>query len=106
MTQVEPDKPVSLWSVSVTGTGAYKIPSIDGLWGSPKVSPDGNNIAFTRVRAQTGAQTGARELWLMGSQGESPHLIQTAEPQSTFSDVAWAPGGRRLVPPPRWLCHV
>ncbi|UWZ84438.1 serine/threonine-protein kinase [Occallatibacter riparius] len=88
----QPEMPVSLWSISLTGNGDEKVASIDRLWGSPKVSPDGNTIAYTRVRVQTGA----RELWLMGSHGESPHLIQTAGPQSSFSGLAWAPGGRRL----------
>jgi len=93
ITQAEPEQPVHLWSISLTGAGTQKIASVDELWGSPKVSPDGNTIAYTRVRTQTGA----RELWLMGSHGDSPRLIQTAGPQSSFSDVAWVPGGRRLV---------
>jgi Tol biopolymer transport system component len=66
---------------------------IEGLWGSPKVSPDGKTIAYTRLRVQTGA----RELWLMGSHGESRRLIQSAEPRSSFSDLAWAPDGHRLA---------
>ena len=93
VTQTEPESPVSVWSISLTGGGKKKIASVDGLWGAPKVSPDGNTIAYTRIRVQTGA----RELWLMGSHGESPRLIRTAEPQSSFSDLAWAPSGRRLA---------
>jgi len=93
ITQAEPEMPVSVWSISLTGSGKEKIASVDGLWGAPKVSPDGNTIAYTRVRVQTGA----RELWLMGSHGESPRQIQIAEPQSSFSDLVWAPGGRRLA---------
>ena len=93
ITQAEPEMPVSLWSISLTGSGNEKIASVDGLWGSPKVSPDSSTIAYTRVRTQTGA----RELWLMGSHAESPRLIQTAGPRSSFSDLAWAPGGRRLA---------
>ena len=91
--QTEPEKPGSLWSVSLSGPETQKVASIDGLWGSAKVSPDGNTIAYTRIRTQNGA----RELWLMGSNGQSPHLIQMAEPESSFADLAWAPGGGRLV---------
>lgn len=93
VTQAEPGMPVSLWSISLTGSGSGKIAAVDGLWGAPKVSPDGSTIAYTRVRVQTGA----RELWLMGSHGEFPRPIQTAKPQSSFSDLAWAPSGRRLA---------
>ena len=68
ITQAEPEMPVSLWSISLTGSGNEKIASVDGLWGSPKVSPDGSTIAYTRVRTRPGA----RELWLMGSHAEYP----------------------------------
>ena len=91
--QNEPVGPVSLWSISISGPETQKVAAVDALWGSAKVSPDGTKIAYTRIRTQSGA----RELWLMGSHGESPRLIQAAGPQSSFSEVAWVPGGNRLV---------
>ena len=61
--------------------------------GRARISPDGSNIAYARLRSAFGA----REIWLMGPHGESPHKIRTAENQSTFRDIAWSPAGNRIA---------
>ena len=86
-------RPVSLWSISTDGAEAQKIASVDGLWGTPRVSPDGSRIAYMRIHTQSGAG----EIWLMGPKGEDPRLIKIADSQSSFSNLAWAPTGQRLA---------
>jgi Tol biopolymer transport system component len=58
-----------------------------------RISPDGSTIAYARLRSPLGA----REIWLMGSQGESPHKILTAENEYSFRGIAWSPAGNRIA---------
>jgi len=88
-----PGKPSIVWSITVLGGEAQKLAEIEDMFGGGTVSPDGFNIAYQRLRSVIGA----REIWVMGSHGESPHKILTAENQGTFRDIAWSPTGNRLV---------
>jgi serine/threonine protein kinase/Tol biopolymer transport system component len=88
-----PGKPVSFWSVSTAGGEPQKLAEVEDTPGEAKVSPDGANIAYARRRTTVGA----REIWLMGAHGESPHKILTAENQSAFFEFAWSPTGSRIV---------
>jgi dipeptidyl aminopeptidase/acylaminoacyl peptidase len=63
------------------------------MYGGGTVSPDGSNIAYQRLRSVIGA----REIWVMGSRGESPHKMLTAENQALFKGIAWSPKGNRLA---------
>jgi Tol biopolymer transport system component len=63
------------------------------MFGGGAISPDGSNIAYQRLRSAIGA----REIWVMGSHGESPHKILTAENQAIFKGIAWSPTGSRLA---------
>jgi hypothetical protein len=58
-----------------------------------QVSADGSYIAYRRVLGVFGG----REIWLMGSHGESPHKILTAGEQSGFGGIAWSPAGGRFA---------
>src|SRR4029077_9770457 len=66
---------------------------VEDMFGGGSVSPDGSNIAYQRLRRAIGA----REIWVMGSHGESPHKILTAENQAIFKGIAWSPTGSRLA---------
>src|SRR5262249_53185662 len=88
-----PGKPVSLWSVPIDGHTPEKLADIDGLQGAGSISPDGSFIAF----AKNQSAIGAREIWLMGPRGESPHKILTAEYKSRFWMIAWSPAGNRIA---------
>jgi serine/threonine protein kinase/Tol biopolymer transport system component len=88
-----PGKPVSVWSVPVRGAVAQRLADVEDMSGLPRISPDGSSIAYTRLRSTFGA----REIWLMGPRGESPHKIQTSENQFTFMDIAWSPAGNRIA---------
>jgi serine/threonine protein kinase/Tol biopolymer transport system component len=87
------EKPVSLWSISTMGGAGQKLAEVEDISGGGKVSPDASHIAFERMRGATGA----REIWVMGSHGESPHKILTAENEAIFDGIAWSPTGDRLA---------
>ena len=86
-------KPASLWSISTAGDAEQKLAEVEDMYGGGKVSPDGSHIAFEKMRGATGA----REIWVMGSHGESPHKILTAENEAVFDGIAWSPAGNRLA---------
>jgi serine/threonine protein kinase/Tol biopolymer transport system component len=88
-----PGEPVSLWSFPVLGGAPQKLADVEDMSGRARISPDGSNIAYSRLRSAFGA----REIWLMGPHGESPHKIQTAENQFTFMSIAWSPAGNRIA---------
>lgn len=88
-----PGKPSTVWSIPIQGGEAQKLAEVEDMFGGGSVSPDGSNIAYQRLRRAIGA----REIWVMGSHGESPHKILTAENQAIFKGIAWSPTGRRLA---------
>jgi serine/threonine protein kinase/Tol biopolymer transport system component len=88
-----PGLPSSVWSIPIQGGEAQKLAVVEDMYGGGTVSPDGSKIAYKRLRSAIGA----REIWLMGSHGESPHKILTAENQATIRSIAWSPTGNRLA---------
>jgi Tol biopolymer transport system component len=61
--------------------------------GAATLSPDGSQIAYQRLRSAIGAH----EIWLMGSHGDLPHKILTAENGATITGIAWSPTGERIA---------
>jgi serine/threonine protein kinase/Tol biopolymer transport system component len=88
-----PGKPSTVWLILILGGEARKLAEVEDMFGGGSVSPDGSNIAYQRLRRAIGA----REIWVMGSHGESPHKILTAENQTIFKSIAWSPTGSRLA---------
>jgi serine/threonine protein kinase len=88
-----PGKPSTMWSIPILGGEAQKLADVEDMFGRGSISPDGSNIAYQRLRRAIGA----REIWVMGSHGESPHRILTAENQAIFKGIAWSPTGNRLA---------
>jgi len=88
-----PGMPSTLWSIPIPGGEAHKLAEVEDMLGGGTVSPDGSNIAYQRLRSIGGA----REIWVMGSHGESPHKVLTAESQATLMGLAWSPTGNRLA---------
>jgi serine/threonine protein kinase len=88
-----PEKPVSLWSVSMRRGTAEKIADVEDAVGEWKISPDGAQIAY----GTGGTALGAHEIWLMGSHGESPHRVLTANNRTPFGSIVWSPKGKRLA---------
>ena len=88
-----PGKPVRLWSVSIRGGTPEKIAEVEDAVGAWKISPDGSHIAY----GKRGSALGAHEIWLMGSRGESPRRILTADDRTPFGGISWSPAGKRIA---------
>jgi serine/threonine protein kinase/Tol biopolymer transport system component len=88
-----PGRPSTLWSIPIIGGEGQRLAEVEDMSGGGTVSPDGSHIAYERLRSAIGA----REIWVMGSHGESPHKILTAENQATIKGIAWSPTGKRLA---------
>jgi len=88
-----PGEPSTMWSIPILGGEAQKLADVEDMFGWGSVSPDGSHIAYQRLPRAIGA----REIWVMGSHGESPHRILTAENQTIFKAIAWSPTGNRLA---------
>jgi serine/threonine protein kinase/Tol biopolymer transport system component len=89
-----PGKPSSVWSIPIPGGDARELAEVEDMVGGGRVSHNGSYIAYERLR---GGAIGAREIWIMGPQGESPHKILTAENQTIFKGIDWSPRGNRLA---------
>jgi Tol biopolymer transport system component len=83
----DPQKPPSLWQISVMGGTARKLTD-EGS--SASVSPDGSQIIFLKQAATR------EEIWLMQADGDrAKRLVSTEE--DNFGQLAWAPDGRRFA---------
>jgi len=81
-----PQRPSALWLISSSGNGHLQLASGANPWG---VSPDGSLVAVTRNED--------REIWLVGSKGESPMKLLESRDASHFRAVQWSPDGRRVA---------
>jgi eukaryotic-like serine/threonine-protein kinase len=88
-----PGTPSTVWSIPILGGEVQKLAEVEDMFGGGRVSPDGSQIAYQRLRSAVGA----REIWLMGSHGDSPHKILTAENRATFRGITWSPTGKRIA---------
>ena len=83
----DPQKPPSLWQISVMGGTARKL-TTEGS--SASVSPDGSQIVFLKQEA-----TG-EEIWLMQADGDQAKKLVSSE-EDNFGQLAWSPDGRRFA---------
>src|SRR5215472_7489018 len=81
---------VSVWTASVLGQSACELR--DGAWGF--ISPDGTHIAFSPEGGLSGY---AREIWVMGSQGDNPKKVLALEANEWLVSANWSPDGQRLA---------
>jgi DNA-binding winged helix-turn-helix (wHTH) protein/Tol biopolymer transport system component len=75
----------SVWVISILGQSPVKL--LDG-GNQAAVSPDGSQIVFVRGKG--------KELWLMASNGESPHLILAATNEDLAGPV-WGWDSKHLA---------
>jgi len=87
-------KSSAVWSIAITGGEIHKLAEVEDMFGGGTVSPDGLKVAYQRLRATSDQ---AREIWIMGANGESPRKILTAESQETIGGIAWSPRGNRIA---------
>jgi serine/threonine protein kinase/Tol biopolymer transport system component len=84
----------TVWSIPrIESETPQKLAEVEDMFGGATVSPDGRKVAFERLRAAVGA----REIWIMGANGESPHRIFTAENRATIEGIAWSPAANRIA---------
>ncbi|MGI9071243.1 MAG: hypothetical protein ACR2JB_07975 [Bryobacteraceae bacterium] len=81
-----PQKPSSLWNISITGRGHRKLAQAANPWG---VSPDGTMLAI--------AKRGDHELWVVAANGEHARKIYESGDGSHFRAVQWSPNGKRFA---------
>jgi Tol biopolymer transport system component len=91
----------SLWVISVLGGAPHEIHKGGFAW---SVSPDGSLIAFTSTPSDS-------DIWLMGTNGEEPRKIVTADEGESLNSVIWSPDSRRIVYErfrlgPKLLCNI
>ena len=84
----------TIWSIPVVESkGPQKLGEVEDMFGGGIVSPDGLKVAYERLLASDAA----REIWIMGANGESPHKIYTAENRATIYSIVWSPTGNRIA---------
>ncbi len=89
-TAVEAGQNPGIWTVSILGGTPRKLR--DDAAGA-SVSPDGSAIAFL---SSFGA-AGAREIWVIGPNGEEARKILAAREEEWFGPVFWSPDGQRIA---------
>src|SRR5215469_3342699 len=89
-----PGKLSTVWSIpAIESKTPQKLAEVEDMFDGGSVSPDGLKVAYERLRASIGA----REIWIMDANGESPHKIFTAENRATINGIAWSPTGNRIA---------
>jgi serine/threonine protein kinase/Tol biopolymer transport system component len=84
----------TVWSIpAVDSKTPQKLADVEDMFDGGTVAPDGLRVAYERLRASDAA----REIWIMGANGESPHKIFTAENRATINGIAWSPAGNRIA---------
>ena len=78
----------SLWKIPILGGTPAKL--ADGAH-EATISPDGSHIAFFK------AVFPVREIYLMRASGEALRSLVTGGEGDSFSEMAWAPDGKRLA---------
>ncbi|NCP85875.1 MAG: hypothetical protein CO094_11915 [Anaerolineae bacterium CG_4_9_14_3_um_filter_57_17] len=94
-----PDGQSIVFSSNLSGQGQYDLYEMDllgnirrltagiGILTAPEISPDGQQIAFTR-----GDGVAATDVWLMKRDGSDPHLLY-----KNGWDPSWSPDGGRVL---------
>jgi len=78
----------SIWAVSVPGGVPTKLRDHAFAW---SVSPDGSLVSFGTGKGKFGA----REVWLMGPNGENARKLLETDEGSALGGFTWSPDGKR-----------
>jgi len=92
----EPGGRESMWIASILGDSPRELR--ESAWGG-EASPDGTRIVFTPRSRREGplALSGnAREIWVMGSQGDNPQKVLEVGEHESLTWVRWSADGQRL----------
>jgi eukaryotic-like serine/threonine-protein kinase len=88
---LQPGVSQTMWVVPVLGQTPREVRD-DAL--GQDVSPDGTHIAFSPAPAGVSQH---REIWVMGSQGDSPRKVLALADNESLINVYWSPDGNRLA---------
>ncbi|HWY59871.1 MAG TPA: protein kinase [Terriglobales bacterium] len=81
-----------IWVLSILGGVPRKLRD-DGCLES--ISPDGSWIVFT-IMGRRSDHFG-NQVWLMGPNGETPHVLYKNDELNRYEAVRWSPNNRRLI---------
>lgn len=94
-------KPPSIWILSLIGDAPRKFRD-DGF--ADSISPDGATIVFTAARTGLGETQGLfsgefddQTIWLVGVNGQSPHMLAQGDAATGFMQVVFSPDGSRIA---------
>ncbi len=94
------DSPVfDVWALAANGTLTAELSSETGMWAAPVYAPEGDAIAFGHARSPYVSQTSGYDLYLMDRDGSDrrPLFPAAEEIGLAYPEVAWGPGGDRLI---------
>jgi len=94
------DSPVfDVWTLAADGTITMELASEVGMWATPAYAPEGDFIAFGHARSPYASQTSGYDLYLMDRDGSDRRQLfpPALEIGLEYPEVAWGPGGDRLI---------
>ncbi|HET90474.1 MAG TPA: hypothetical protein ENN99_07030, partial [Chloroflexi bacterium] len=85
--------------LAVTGPLSATLASEAGMWSAPRYAPEGDTIAFGRARSPYVSHTSGYDLYVMDRDGSDrrPIFPPDEELGLSYPEIAWGPGGDRLV---------
>ncbi len=94
------DSPVfDVWALAANGTLTARLVSEAGMWAAPAYASEGDYIAFGHARSPYVSQTSGYALYLMDRDGSDRRRLFPPEGEIglEYPEVAWGPGGDRLI---------
>jgi dipeptidyl aminopeptidase/acylaminoacyl peptidase len=80
----------SIYAFDADGTNLQRLTTMDDVWDTdPSWSPNGSQIAFTRIYP---SQNNRAEIWIMNADGSNQHWIGIEG-----GSAKWSPDGTRLI---------
>jgi hypothetical protein len=94
------DSPVfDVYAIAANGTLTARLVSEAGMWAAPIYAPEGGDILFGRARSPYASQNSGYDLYLIDRDGSDRRRLFPPEEEIglEYPEVAWGPGGERLI---------
>jgi len=94
------DSPVfDVWALAADGTITAELAAEAGMWAAPLYAPEGDRIVFGRARSPYTSQTSSYDLHLLDRDGSDERWLFPPQKEIglEYPQVAWGPGGDRLI---------
>ena len=96
---------VDVYVINVDGSGLKKLTANSGTNGSPTWSPDGKQIAFSRIHGPIPQP----KIWVMNPDGTNQRELPNPKNPTTTGifggEPAWSPDGTRILSTGYWTCR-